>query len=197
MLGVNSTPAWASGAATKTISRKSNFGRMGDQYIVKAMRTGVSRILRLSLVAGLVFSSLTGCAKREPVVTVEQAHEQKQALEDSAPPRLLPPVCDEFPEAAYPELPTEGRPELVSVHIDLTIDESGRPTNVEATVLEPIAQAKPFIEAAEAAAKEIICKPAVLRPWPGSEHTTPIPVDYDSSIIYRFYRDDEAARVVP
>ena len=133
----------------------------------------------------------TGCAR--PAVTVEQVHEEKDVPRQSSG-RVFPPACEELPTAVYPELPPENRPELVSVRVDLTISRGGQPENLRATVQESIEPTEPFVEAALAAARTIRCEGARRTPRRGTDELALVPIDYESSIVFRFYRDEKEAR---
>ncbi len=134
-----------------------------------------------------------GCSKK-PAVTVEQVYEQQPAAESEGPPRLYAPRCPELPKAVYPEIAEEERPDLVSVRVDLVIDETGRATHLRTTVDRIVARSEEFAAAARRALDSLVCEPAVQMPYPGSEHVLPVPVEYASTIVYRFYRDQNDAR---
>jgi len=134
------------------------------------------------------------CA-RKPAVTVEQVYDGQEISEDDRTlPKLHPPKCGPLPEAEYPELPLEDEPEMISVRVDLVIDAEGNPTKLHATVLDHENPPEAFAEAALAAARRFDCLPALRMPSPDSDRIIPTAVEYASSILFRFYRDEKSAK---
>jgi hypothetical protein len=146
------------------------------------------------VLAGLAALLLgAGCAKK-PAVTVEQVHEVGPPPGRGELPNMFPPRCEELPTADYPDVPADLRPETVSVRVDLTIDKTGRSANLRATALDEFEGSAAFVEAALAATRKITCEPALRMPSPDADRILPDPVEYNSSVIYRFYRDEQDAR---
>lgn len=147
-------------------------------------------VIVLAGVAALLLGA--GCAKK-PAVTVEQVHEAGPPPGRGELPKMFPPRCEELPTADYPDVPADVRPETVSVRVDLTIDKTGRSANLRATVLDECDGSVAFVEAALAAARKITCEPALSMPSPDADRILPDAIEYNSSVIYRFYRDEQDA----
>jgi hypothetical protein len=148
----------------------------------------------IALATTLVLLSATSCA-RKSAVTVEQVYEgQELCEEDRSLPKLHPPKCGPLPEAEYPELPREHLPERVAVRVDLIIDTEGKATKLRATVLDREGVPRAFVDAALAAARRFDCLPALQMPSPDSDRILPTAVEYASSVVYRFYRDEKSAK---
>jgi hypothetical protein len=136
--------------------------------------------------------AVAACAKK-PAVTVEQRYDDGE--ERSSEIRVFAPRCGELPTARYPDLPPADRPDQVDVQVDLTLDENGNPGEVRATVLSRIEHPAPFIKAAETAAYMLHCEPAYRTPRPDSDELALVPIRYQTSMVFHFYRDEREAPV--
>lgn len=140
----------------------------------------------------LVVLGLLVCGCARPLVELEQPY----AVSSRAESRVVAPQCAEFPLPPYPDVPPRDRPDQVTVKVGFTIGATGRIRDVEAEVLRGAegVEAAPFVTASLAAAALIHCRPAVRLPAAGAEDLTPQPIDYRSSVLYHFLRDEELAR---
>ena len=139
-----------------------------------------------------MLSTIVLACGRKPAVTIEQTYEEHD--ERSSAVRIYAPRCSEFPTARYPDLPTRKRPDKVDVRVDLTLDETGNPAEVRATVLTSTEDPEPFVKSAEAAAYMIHCQPALRTPRLDSGEMAPVPVRYQTSMVFHFFRDEREAK---
>ena len=140
---------------------------------------------------GVSLALLAAACISTPLVQLEQP-------QGEAPPTLevAPPQCEGFPLPAYPaEIEPERRPEKVSVQVAFTIDRSGRTTDVSGEVLAGDGVADTFLQAAVAAAATLRCKPAARITRVGEEGMRYVHIDYRSSLVCHFYRDERQVRL--
>lgn len=148
----------------------------------------------LSLAISVLLLATVSCA-RKSAVTVEQVYAGQEISEDDRTlPRLHPPNCGPLPEAEFPDLPLGDLPEKISIRVDLIIDKEGRANKLNVTVLDHENPPRAFVEAALSAAARLDCLPALQMPSPDSDGILPTAVEYASSIVYRFYRDERKAK---
>ncbi len=152
------------------------------------MRSSTSSVAVLALLPALAAGP---ACRKTPAVEVEQVYELPRSSDSR--PRVLPPRCQELPKAPYPDLPFDVRPIKLSVRVDFTLDESGKPEHLEPTVLDRPDNPASFVRAAVAAAELIRCEPAARLPRPGMGETAPVPQKYRSSVICHFFRDEREA----
>jgi outer membrane biosynthesis protein TonB len=144
---------------------------------------------------------LAACAgTREPLVTAELVYGNPEAERPTTLATLVfPPVCEALTLPEYPGSLLDADLRSVAVRVDFTIDSSGTPKDVSATVLDPTEHDRTFGRIAEETVAAWRCEPAAKPPRPGDEVLTPRPIDYRTRVTFRFYSDrsqhDEAVEV--
>jgi hypothetical protein len=145
----------------------------------------------------LLVALAAAACRKSPAVTVEQVYEGERP-DPQVKARVFAPRCGELPPALYPtDLPAGQRPERVDVRVDLVIDERGRARNLKTTVTGEVADPEPFVEAAIRAAYMLRCEPAMRTPRPDSDEQAPVPIEYRSAVVFRFFRDETRVDVLP
>jgi hypothetical protein len=126
---------------------------------------------------------------------MEQVHDTQSTSTTALSQRVFPPRCEEIPLPAYPDTDVKQLPERVSVRVDFTIDEEGVPRNPRATSLSPSPWDELYISASINAVGSIRCEPAWSPPKPGSDDLQHRLREYQSSVIFHFFRDEKHARI--